>query len=134
MTIINQNSVIQSYEAALIPSSDMVDARNEKDRLSFMVDFASLINFYDENNKVNDSWQPFLLKDPVILTASIAKTSFKKLHSLYVNAYSDLQAVINRDPINQIDLALSLNQLFDQIIGLYKQVEYWSKYMQQSTL
>jgi hypothetical protein len=143
MIKIDLNNAIQSYESALIPKSNLIDGRDDKDRLSFLVDFASLINFYDKKNKINGSWQPFLLKDPVILVASIAKTPFKRMHALYVSACLDLFEIINGKPtqnelkdlsVNQEDLALSLNQIFDSITNVYKQIEYWSEFMKQSSL
>lgn len=143
MINIDPNSVVNSFERALVPGTNLVDGRDDKDRLSFLVDFASLINFYDKQNELSGSWQPFLLKDPVILVASISKTPFKQQYPLYVAGIEELAFVINQGltrvmpieiPINQEKLAMAFNQLFPLITGVYQQVEQWTEFMKRAPL
>ena len=53
MKFINQNSAVLSLSSALDPSYAVIDGRKEIDRLKFLTDFSSLINFYDQENKIN---------------------------------------------------------------------------------
>ena len=73
MSLIDQNSAMISLEEALTPNPYLIDNRTEKDRLNFLVDFASLINFYDRSNTINGNWMPFLLKDPVFFSGIYCK-------------------------------------------------------------
>lgn len=131
MQKINQNSAIQAQIQALTPNPDMIDGRTEKDWLGFISGFAELINFYDENNNQNGSWKPFLLKDPLFLTATIAGTPFKKYHNLYRSTDKKLKLYINKD-IENYRTAINFNQLFDQLSGIFIQIKSWVHYMQTS--
>ena len=53
MNLIDQNSIQQSRLSALVPGLKLIDSREEVDRLRFLTEYASLINFFDEENKIN---------------------------------------------------------------------------------
>lgn len=131
MPIIDQYSAMISQQEALSPKPCLIDGRTEKDWLCFLSGFASLINFYDENNQLYGNWKPFLLKDPVFLAATIAGTPFKKLHNLYLNTVKNLnkimageKAVLRAGPI--------LNILFDQLADIFMMLKEWISFMQTS--
>jgi hypothetical protein len=131
MNTMNQNKILTSLEDALVPAPYLVDGRTELDWLSFIADFASLINFYDTNNKVNGSWAPFLLKDPVILLATISKTNVSKIHALYLQTSTHIERTIeSNDP--KIDVAYLFNSLFEQLLRLFAKLERWIYFMQKS--
>ena len=132
MNLINQISAVRSLNEALVPGSTLIDGRTERDRLSFLSDFASLINFYDKNNNLHGSWAPFLLKDPVFLLASISKTNFAEFHSLYVNSCLKLERILEKDMLT-VELANNVNLLFDQLINIFTKIERWTYYMQTFT-
>lgn len=143
MISIDPNSVVNSFERALVPNPDLVDGRDDKERLSFLANFASLINFYDKQNNISGSWKPFLLKDPVILVASISKSPFKQQYPLYVAGIEELAYVINQGvtpimpievQINQEKLAMAFNQLFPLITRVYQQIEQWTEFMKNAPL
>ncbi len=139
MNLIDQNKALLSLGNNLENHSRLIDSRTEKDDLSFLVDFASLINFYDQTNTINGDWTPFLLKDPIFLLASIAKTPFNKMHALFVQSCLKLSEVLSLDEENNKDkfkksITNSINQLFDQIIGVFQVLESWVKHMVKSTL
>ena len=96
MNVIDQNSAAAALEKALVPGPSLIDGRTETERLSFLCEFASLINFYDNTNRLNGNWQPFLLKDPVFLLASISKTDYREEHQLFVKTCANLQALIDK--------------------------------------
>ncbi len=123
----NQNQITASLNHALQPSANLIDGRTERDWLGFIADFASLINFYDLTNQVNGNWSPFLLKDPIILLASISKTNVSKQHTLYLKTCMQLeQEVAGLNAPNQF------NNLFNQLIGLFLKIERWIYFMLKS--
>ncbi|WP_431167534.1 hypothetical protein [Tenacibaculum halocynthiae] len=143
MNRLDQNKILTSLEFNLENHSRLIDSRTEKDDLSFLVDFASLINFYDKNNIINGNWAPFLLKDPVFLIASIAKTPFKKMHSLFIQTCLRLEEVLGCKKTEGIKtskneqsstITNSINQLFNQLIRVFHLLEQWTHFMVESSL
>jgi hypothetical protein len=133
MNQFDQHNAILSLEQALVPTAGLIDSRTEADNLRLLVDFASLFNFYDQTNKINGNWSPFLLKDPVFLVASIAKTSFKKAYSLFINTCLQLEVALNKE-INNTFITNAFNQLFDQLTYVFQTIERWTHYSQESSI
>ncbi len=127
MPTIDQYSAVTAQQEALVPSSQLIDGRTEKDWLSFMSGFASLVNFYDKDNQRYGNWRPFLLKDPLFLTATIAGTPFKKLHTLYLNTIKNIKSLINTSMVGSL-----FNQLFDQLNDVFMYIKQWIGFMQSS--
>lgn len=131
MIVIDQNSAINSLNESLVPSPYLIDGRTEQDWLYFLAEFGKLINFYNVSNTIEGNWSPFLLKDPVFLMASISKTDYKKLYSIYKsNCTKVLQSVTNDYSISIKSNALE--QLFDHLTAVYKIIERWTHYMQNT--
>lgn len=131
MSTINQNNAMLALDIALVPSPYLIDSRSDIDQYSTLVGISSLLNFYDKNNTVNGDWLPFLLKDPIFLLSSIAKTPFNKMHSLYFKACTQLKQLIQQDvPVKR--LSHSFNALFQEITNVFEIIERWTFYMQQS--
>lgn len=130
MKVIDQNNALFSLELNLLPGRSLIDDRSERERLTFLAEFASLINFYSEHNQLTDNWTPFLLKDPVFLTAFISQTKFERWKSLYTNACLKLE---NESPLSMdsIDLGDSFNELFNQFMSIFIYIERWTFYMQK---
>ncbi len=133
MNQFDQHTAMMSLEQALVPTAGLVDSRTEADNLRLLVDIASLFNFYDQTNKINGNWSPFLLKDPVFLVASIAKTSFQKAYSLFINTCLKLEKSLQTD-LDTAFISNAFNQLFDQLTYIFHTIERWTYYMQQSSL
>ncbi|MEM6719510.1 MAG: hypothetical protein AAF611_09360 [Bacteroidota bacterium] len=145
MSQFDQHTAMISLEEALVPSAGLVDSRTEIDNLRLLVDFASLFNFYDRTNTINGNWSPFLLKDPVFLVASIAKTSFQKAYSLFINTCLQLKKILKKKDSDQQQnvennssyletfISNGFNQLFDQLSTVFQTIERWSHYMYEST-
>ncbi len=129
MEIFNQNSALIAQETALIPGSSLIDGRTEIDRLSFLTEFATVINFYDSENRVHGNWSPFLLKDPAILVAHISKTKIDQIYALFHNICNQIELVVNKNKITK-ELVIGINHLFDQLIELFVRIERWIYYMQ----
>lgn len=131
MNTLNQNTILTSLETTLAPSSNLVDGRTESDWLSFMADFASLINFYDANNQIRGNWAPFLLKDPIIIISKISKTNVTKQHSIFLNSCLHIEALFKEDE-NNTKISELINSLFDQIFELFLKLEYWIRFLLKS--
>jgi hypothetical protein len=131
MNIPDQHTILSSLNRALVPGATLVDGRTERDRLAFMADFASLINFYDHTNQVNGNWRPFLLKDPVFLLAHISSIRFNEWQGRFQQETKKLQ-ILSLSASSNEDLASIINRLSEQIINVFLQIERWTVYMQQS--
>lgn len=132
MNSIDQHSAVISQEEALLPSSVLIDGRTERDRLSFLAEFASVINFYDNNNEIHGNWVPFLLKDPVFLLAHISDARFTEIHNRYKNICYKLEQVLVYQT-SEGDISVPMNQLFDLITHLFMRIERWTYHMQNSS-
>ncbi|MBC8054186.1 MAG: hypothetical protein H7Y13_14075 [Sphingobacteriaceae bacterium] len=132
MTGIDRNSALKSLELALVPLPDLIDGRTECDKLSFLTNFATLINFYDSENNKNGNWAPFLLKDPVFLLAQISQTNFENVYAIYHTSTLRVEALLNQNNNNSTNLAIHLNRLFNQITNVFIKIERWAWFMQQS--
>ncbi len=133
---IDQNSAYNSLKNALVPAANLIDGRNEEDMLCFLANFASVINFYNQDNNVQGNWAPFILKDPVFLTAMISRTNYKELYALFLNNCKTLGTCLTtgaESRANTVDfISLSFNRLFEQIDRVYQQFRYWIFYMEKS--
>ncbi|NQY29152.1 MAG: hypothetical protein HRT69_06745 [Flavobacteriaceae bacterium] len=128
MSQIDQNKTIFSLQSALTPSLNLIDGREEIDRLKFLTEYATLINFYDQENTINGTWNPFLMKDPVFLLANIARVNYTKIHGLYNTTCTNLKQVISNTP-TQENISIYFNQLFNQLLEVFMKIERWSYFM-----
>ena len=137
MQAIDQNTIIQSMEQALVAPPGLVDGRTEKDWLCFLTEFASLINFYDNNNVLKGNWTPFLAKDPVLLLATISKTPFSKFYTNYNYICTYLEKLNGNQSIPGEfikELAYGFNQLFDELVKVFMCIKRWIYYMKLSVI
>lgn len=112
----------------LVPGKVLIDDRTEPERLAFLAEFASLINFYNGANTLTGDWRPFLLKDPVFLMASISQVRFEYWNTLYRNACLKVQREVPLT-LDSRDLGYSFNELFDQFTNVFLCMERWTHYM-----
>jgi molybdenum cofactor biosynthesis enzyme len=129
MRVADQHSTLVSLSESLVPKQHLLDGRSETDMLNFLCEYATLINFYDNNNNIRGHWAPFLLKDPVFLLAHISKTNYTAYHTLYVDACFKAQQALS----SQENISHSINALFDQLTDIFMQIKRWVYYMQRGT-
>ncbi|MEE1944505.1 hypothetical protein VRU48_05255 [Pedobacter sp. KR3-3] len=118
-----------AIEKSLAATSQLVDARTEQDWLFFLGEFATLINFYDQDNTVNGNWAPFLLKDPVFLLATIAKTKVADLHAIYFKTKTRLQQLFAKG-IELGKIGIGINDMLEQIFQVFVYLKRWIYYLQ----
>ncbi len=118
-------SIIQSQQrSALNPLSIQIDGRSEMDRLSFIVRFAHLVNFYDKTNEHHGSWAPFLLKDPLILLAYVAKTPYNEYYKSYKRICSSIETTTSPE-----EQSYFFNKLFELIEKVFDKIAEWMHFM-----
>ncbi len=141
MIEVDQYSAISSLTRSLVPGDTLVDGRSELDRLCFLSEFASLINFYDHTNTANGSWKPFLLKDPVFLLAHISQTRFDDIQSRFTNTsialtkflkHPDGPETKEEKERRKFNAIYCSNNLFNQLSDIFMRIERWTYYMQRS--
>lgn len=136
MSIVSQNNVFLSLENALNSYTLKIDGRNEQDLMHFLAEFASILNLYDDSNKINGNWEPILLKDPVFLLAFISKTKYEQWQSLYLTRCLRIKQLIHHVAIDHVNFDESipdaLGQILHQVIEIFKQIERWTYYMDKS--
>lgn len=135
MKEINQYDALLSLEKALVPAGTLLDGRTEQDWLCFLAEFATLINFYDDNNNISGNWSPFLLKDPLFLIAAISKTRFSRYHAIYISNIQSLQKLLTKksDEADEEAVAFFFNLVFDELINVFMEIKRWIYYMQRSS-
>ncbi len=135
MSNVNLDSVLDSINTNLNFPVQLVDARTEVDWIDFMTRFAKLINFYNKNNNQEGDWQPFLLKDPVFLTAHISSIDVKSKIRLFITtnsiAITKVFASSTETP-TQANSVEMLNPIFQQIFDVFAKMHKWSYFMENS--
>ncbi len=129
MRIMDEHSVIGSMEETLLSALPLIDSRTEADWLDQLTRIASLINYYNNENKITGNWQPFLMKDPVFLLASISKTNFNTLESSYSAMCREIELQIKSKQFSNPDLCENVNRLFDLLIHIFHSIRQWIYYM-----
>lgn len=140
MSNVNLDSVLDSINTNLNFPVQLVDARTEVDWIDFMTRFAKLINFYNKNNEREGDWQPFLLKDPVFLTAHISSIDVKSKIRLFITTNSIATTKIIGPSTETTSTAIPaqansvemLNPIFQQIFEVFAKMHKWSYFMENS--
>lgn len=135
-----------SWFQFLDPTTIKVDERSERDRLGFAGAYAGLINFYDQNNCANGSWRGFLLKDPLILLATISRIDYSAIHASYLriskmlDSYdedrkrSTIDRLANQAQSDEQNAGQLLQSLFDLMQGMILDIDQWLCYLQKDPL
>lgn len=131
MSDIQPYNAIRSIERSLTEPGQLVDGRSEKDWMHFIAQFAGLVNFYDQHNRPLGNWEPFVLKDPVFLLASISKTNVGHLYTSYKNTGLHVDRLLQRDATSPA-VGESFNRLFDSMVKAFLVIRRWVYYMQLS--
>src|SRR5436190_4254502 len=70
----------QRFPAALAPEYAPIDERTCADQMSFALDFAKLLSYYDDSNRLAGDWSGFFERDLAFLLARIVTTDFQREH------------------------------------------------------
>lgn len=131
MSTIQPYDALASMERSLTQPGQLVDGRTEKDWMNFIAQFAGLVNFFDQHNRQLGNWEPFVLKDPVFLLASISKTNISGIYTAYKSTEAHVGRLLQRD-VTSAAVGESLNRLFDSMVKAFLVIRRWVYYMQLS--
>lgn len=128
MQRVNQKILQNNLFKALIPGEQLIDGRSEQDYLNYLVKISQVINFYNQDNTLSGSWQPFLLKDPVFLLIAISKYEISDTVKLFnkIRYRTDSKAASLNDVEKYREY---LNPLFNINYKVYDDLERWSEFM-----
>ena len=118
----------ERFEKALFPSNIKADGKNFQDRLHFLGQFSAFLNFYDTQNKKRGSWQPILMKDPLILLANIAQTDVKGREAIFIQSVNSLKILVAKKQ-KEASIGPRIQLLFQQLTELFIMLERWAFYM-----
>ncbi|MGK0365693.1 MAG: hypothetical protein ACI85O_002759, partial [Saprospiraceae bacterium] len=114
---------------ALSPSYVRLDDRQLHELLAFMSEYAKFINFYDVDNRKNETWQPFFDTDISVILASIISTDLSKKEARQAEAVNTFYSTYNvrtkeanlRSLFSEVlEIADSFNRWYTQILDINK--------------
>lgn len=133
----NQNKVYVSKDIgtsqytrareSLFPKYALVDERDISDLLSFAAEYGKLLDFYNESNTEDGTWEPFWLKDISIFLASLGHTDFLQYEHRYEEILEELsvahtvkdKAIPTRELILLIQsMQVLLNTWYEQMTNI----------------
>ncbi len=107
----------------LLPDAISIDERKIVDHLGFVGSYARLINYYNEANEHDGSWESIFLKEPTILLAAISKSHYVFYCHQFMLALSQL-----RDKSTPTDhLIAAVERIFDLAYSIMRDMQTWSQ-------
>src|SRR5262245_55020465 len=106
----------QRFPSALAPESAPVDERTVADQMSFALEFAKLLSYYDESNQPVANWSGFFERDLAFLLARIVTTDFQREH--FHSGALQMAAQEGRD--NTKEILRSIYQMVSRIDHWYR--------------
>jgi hypothetical protein len=128
MKVLSEHIKQVSLETSLSTESFLLDGRTLKDRLHFLSQYASLLNFYDDQNVKRGNWQPILMKDPLFLLANISRFDVRSVQQQYLQTLNSLNHLLS-SAASRARLGILVNQLFSLLTSLFLQLERWTYFM-----
>lgn len=117
----------------LDPGQIKVDGRDNRDRLAFAAQYASLILYYNQADQASGDWRPFLLKDPVILLAAISKTDYADWYRRFVEIETRWLASMPAADQHDAD-ALFVNAVCAMAGEMFAAIDTWFHIMEHHDL
>src|SRR5215831_1497288 len=106
----------QRFPAALSPEHAPVDERTTAGQMSFALEFAKLLSYYDESNRPVANWSAFFERDLAFLLARIVTTDYQREH--FQAAALQMAAQEGRD--NTKEILRSIYQMTSRIDHWYR--------------
>lgn len=124
------NGVSQNERGSplLLPDAVKIDDRNILDLVSFLGEYASLLNYYSYNKTTgeperNGDWS-FFANDPLFRLAEIATSDA----STFSKEIALIQNVFQKKEVPASEMVYALRLLFDLIARLYTKINTWLTY------
>src|SRR3546814_8072433 len=86
---LNQSGVSQDKRVleALLPGYALVDERAYPDLILFASRYAGVLNYYNHKNRIEGSWEPFMLMDVSVTLARLIRLDVRR-YSTYADRKS----------------------------------------------
>lgn len=132
--IVRNSQIERSQRKALLVPEDLIDGRSERDMLAYLSRFASLIRFYDQTNRPNGTWAPFLLKDGLFRLALISRYDLEQWTAVFAATIKHIQQQLQQislPPPSKPDWTV-FGRVFEELFVLFDEIASWSADMLNS--
>lgn len=100
-----------------------VDERNSADLILFAKRYATYLNYYDESNAHNGTWQPLMMMDVSVTLATLANISVKRISDYKKLLFKNIALAGNLvQPLRDNTAKQQLKFLFDTLFSLVKTI------------
>src|SRR6185369_1703100 len=101
----------QRFPAPLAPEYARVDDRTSADQMSFALEFARLLVYYDDSNRPSGTWAGFFERDLAFLLARIVTTDFQREHFQAIS----IQAAVREGRADTREILKSIYRMISRI-------------------
>ena len=101
-----------------------VDERNSADLILFAKRYAAYLNYYDESNAVDGTWQPLMMMDVSVTLVTLANINVKRISDYKKLLYKNIALAKNSvQPLQNNKAKQQLKFLFDTLFSLVKIID-----------
>jgi len=101
-----------------------VDERNSADLILFAKRYAAYLNYYNESNTPDGTWQPLMMMDVSVTLATLAKINVKRISDYKKLLYKNIALAKNSvQPLRDNKAKQQLKFLFDSLFSLVKIID-----------
>lgn len=112
----------QRYLMALLTDANLVDARDIKDLITFVDDYATLLAYYNQNNQWDGDWQSLIRSDPLTFLARIGHEDYKTTYNTISENYHKTLYKLRYELTDEHNNDLSSEAYREHIAKYYKPV------------
>ena len=114
------------FQKALEGNYFSVDERSMLDLLQFTIQYAEKVRYFDFNNQTSNTWNPFIMNDPLFVIAKIAGTDLNN----FKTKHDPLLYKLNES--NGIQKTNLKRQVATNILELAKHFKIWEDWLLHS--
>jgi hypothetical protein len=101
-----------------------VDERNSADFILFAKRYAAYLNYYNESNAIDGTWQPLMMMDVSVTLATLANINVKRISDYKKLLYKNIALAGNSvQPLRDNRAKQQLKFLFDTLFSLVKIID-----------
>jgi hypothetical protein len=101
-----------------------VDERNSADLILFAKRYAAYLNYYNESNAIDGTWQPLMMMDVSVTLATLANINVKRISDYKKLLYKNIALAGNStQPLRDNKAKQQLKFLFDTLFSLVKIID-----------
>jgi hypothetical protein len=112
--------MVKSYEDFLNPDNFKIDQREILDSIILIKEYSKRINFYDKNNKIDQTWHEMLKSDESFLIAEISNFPINSFNT------NRLQLIQRYDEgFSLLEKTVIFNEFFNSTLSLFESINKW---------